>query len=242
MRGRAPIRGVLFDKDGTLFSFRDSWADWTAEVIDELAGGDAGLAARLDRAIGFDRRRGDFAPDSAVIAGTSQTAAHLLAPHLGRDRDGLARFLDARALQATMRPAVPLGPLMARLRGAGLVLGVATNDTEAAATRHLVAAGVAEAFSIVLGYDSVPAPKPAPDMPRAFAAACGLSVEAVVMVGDSAHDLVAGRQAGMRTVAVLTGIATGDDLRPLADAVLPDIGHLPDWLGLPPEPARFADC
>jgi phosphoglycolate phosphatase len=54
------------------------------------------------------------------------------------------------------------------------------------------------------------------------------------MVGDSRHDLQAGRAAGMRTVAVLTGIATSPDLRDLADVILPDIGHLPGWLdGLP---------
>jgi phosphoglycolate phosphatase len=50
------------------------------------------------------------------------------------------------------------------------------------------------------------------------------------MVGDSRHDLAAGRAAGMHTVAVLTGPARDEDLRPFADVVLPDIGHLPEWL------------
>jgi phosphoglycolate phosphatase len=50
------------------------------------------------------------------------------------------------------------------------------------------------------------------------------------MVGDSTHDLRAGRAAGMRTIGVLTGLATAQELSPLATAVLPDIGHLPNWL------------
>jgi len=50
------------------------------------------------------------------------------------------------------------------------------------------------------------------------------------MVGDSTHDLIAGRAAGMKTIAVLTGMAGPADLAPLADAVLPDIGHIPGWL------------
>jgi phosphoglycolate phosphatase len=50
------------------------------------------------------------------------------------------------------------------------------------------------------------------------------------MVGDSRHDLEAGRAAGMRTVAVLTGIAGAADLAPHADVVLADIGGLPGWL------------
>ena len=36
------------------------------------------------------------------------------------------------------------------------------------------------------------------------------------MVGDSTHDLRAGRAAGMRTVAVLTGLAGADELAPLS--------------------------
>jgi len=52
----------------------------------------------------------------------------------------------------------------------------------------------------------------------------------VVMVGDSTHDLIAGRAAGMACVGVLTGTAVEGDLAPFADAVLPDIGHLPGWL------------
>ena len=50
------------------------------------------------------------------------------------------------------------------------------------------------------------------------------------MVGDSRHDLIAGRAAGMQTVGVLTGMAELADLAPFADVVLPDIGHLPLWL------------
>jgi phosphoglycolate phosphatase len=37
----------------------------------------------------------------------------------------------------------------------------------------------------------------------------------------------------MRTVAVLTGIASRADLAPHADVVLDTIGALPAWLGLP---------
>jgi phosphoglycolate phosphatase len=64
----------------------------------------------------------------------------------------------------------------------------------------------------------------------AFAAFTGLDPAEVLMVGDSRHDLEAGRAAGMRPIAVLTGIARAADLAPHAEAVLPDIGALPAWL------------
>jgi phosphoglycolate phosphatase len=59
----------------------------------------------------------------------------------------------------------------------------------------------------------------------------------VAMVGDSAHDMHAGHAAGMRRVAVLTGIADHAELAPHAEVVLPDIGHLPGWISHSAKPS-----
>jgi phosphoglycolate phosphatase len=125
---------------------------------------------------------------------------------------------------------VPLRPVLGALRGRGLRLGVATNDSEGPARAHLAQAGVADLFDFVAGFDSGWGGKPAPGQLAAFAAHTGILPTRIAMVGDSRHDLMAGRAAGMRTVAVLTGIAEAPELSPLADAVLPDIGHLAGWL------------
>ena len=109
-------------------------------------------------------------------------------------------------------------------------LGLATNDAEAPAHQHLRIAGVHDLFDFVAGFDSGYGPKPAPGQLLAFAARFGLQPSRVVMVGDSLHDLHAGRAAGMRVVAVLTGIAKADTLAPHADAVLPDISGLGPWI------------
>jgi phosphoglycolate phosphatase len=50
------------------------------------------------------------------------------------------------------------------------------------------------------------------------------------MIGDSLHDLHAGRAAGMAVMGVLTGPATEAELAPHADVVLPSIAALPAWL------------
>ena len=87
-----------------------------------------------------------------------------------------------------------------------------------------------DAFDFVAGYDSGFGAKPGPGQLQAACEYFGCAAGAAVMVGDSLHDLMAGRAAGMRTVGVLTGLAARAELSPLADAVLPDIGHLPGWL------------
>lgn len=224
------IDAILFDKDGTLFDFRISWGNWATGFLARLAS-DADHAERLGRAIGFDAATRGFAPDSPVIAGTAADIAAALAPHLdGIPVVDLTGMIDDAAGSAPMSEAVPLRPLLTGLRDRGLRLGVATNDSEAPARQHLAAHGITGYFDFIAGYDSGHGAKPGPGMCLAFAGALGLDPGRVAMVGDSRHDLEAGRAAGMRTVAVLTGIARAAALAPLADVVLPDIGALPRWL------------
>lgn len=228
------IAAVLFDKDGTLFDFEASWADWVHALIADLSGGAESLASEISSEIRFDRAARRFAPDSPIIAGTLDEICQRIAPLLpGTTAGDLAEMVNARAAVARMVPATPLAPLLAELRGRGLALGVATNAAESEAMAHLEEAGIAAEFDYVAGCDSGFGAKPAPGMCTAFAKTLALDPGQVLMVGDSLHDLVAGRAAGMRTLAVLTGLATEADLGPHAEAVLPHIGHLPDWLGTP---------
>ena len=224
------IDGVVFDKDGTLFDFRQSWGGWAARMLTQLAQ-DPAHAATLAAAIGYYPDRQDFHPDSPVIAATAEEIAAALLPHLpGQTQAALAARLNALAQDAVMAPAVPLRPVLGALRDRGLKLGVATNDTESPARAHLSAHGVLDLFDFIAGCDSGHGAKPGPGMCLAFARKTAIDPARVVMVGDSTHDLIAGRAAGMRCVAVLTGIAKTEELAPHADAVLPDIGALGGWI------------
>lgn len=224
------IDGIVFDKDGTLFDFRISWGRWAEDFLAGLARDRAHHAAMAE-AIGYLPAERSFRPDSVVIAATAADIAAALLPHLpDHDLTSLRATIDEAAAGVTMSEAVPLVPLFTALRARGLRLGIATNDSEAPARAHLEAHGLTGLLDFIAGYDSGYGPKPGPGMCQAFAASQGLDPARVFMVGDSLHDLEAGRAAGMRTLAVLTGIATAGDLAPMAEAVLPDIGAIPALL------------
>ena len=224
------IGGIIFDKDGTLFDFHRSWGGWAVGFVRGLAR-DEGHADALGRAIGFDLATGTFAHDSPVIAATAADIALALLPHLpGQSAAAITTHINTAAALAPMAEAVPLRPLLSALRARGLKIGLATNDTEVNARAHLEAHAITGLFDFIAGYDSGHGPKPGPGMCAAFARECGLDPTRVVMVGDSLHDLHAGRAAGMICVGVLTGMASKADLAPHADAVLADIGALPDWI------------
>ncbi|WP_439121602.1 HAD family hydrolase [Marivita sp.] len=230
---RRDVGAILFDKDGTLFDFDATWSVWAANLLVRLANGETSRARKLGDLIGFDVEQARFSPDSFVIAGTPDDLVDTLSPEFPElSRTQLFTLINNEAESAPMAEAVPLAPLLDHFLAHDLCLGVATNDAERPALSHLEEAGIRDRFAFVAGSDSGFGAKPAPGQLLAFCDAIGVHPHRAVMVGDSTHDLIAGRTAGMLTVAVLTGLAEAPVLAPHADVVLPDIGHLPAWIGL----------
>ena len=225
------IKGSIFDKDGTLFDFGATWETWASAFLLRLCDGDTERAFEIGKALEFDMRTQTFSKTSVVIAATPPDIAHSLAPFFPHmTLTDLLDLLNEEAEQAPQREAVPLVPFLTDLRARGLRLGVATNDAEKPARAHLEQASATGFFDFIAGYDSGFGGKPGPGQLMAFADRYQLQTDQCVMVGDSTHDLRAGRAAGMQTFGVLPGMAEAEVLRPFADVVRPDIGHLPDWL------------
>jgi len=226
-----PISALLFDKDGTLFHFAATWEGWAEAFLLRACRNDRARASLIGNHIGFDMTSRRFQPDSLVIAGTPAEIAEAMIPHIPElEHDALLSMLNDEAGTVTQVETVPLVAYLDGLRGDGLRLGVATNDAYAPAMAHLGSVGIAGHFDFVAGFDSGHGAKPGAGQMLAFATVVDLDPAHIAMVGDSVHDLTAGRAAGMVTIGVLTGIADTSDLAPHADVVLPDIGHIPAWL------------
>ena len=225
------VAGILFDKDGTLIDYAATWdsANWRAAYF--FADGNEALAERLMVAGGWDSEAGRVMPGTPLIAATVEEIAvvwsALLPPHK-RDEGVMAALLHTMmATDITSQPLVDLEALFGRLRSDGMRLGIATNDSEAGAEATLRPLDIMHHLDFVAGYDSGHGAKPAPGMVLAFAEHLKVDPTAVMMVGDSSHDLEAGRAAGAISVGVLTGSATEQDLAPFADHILADVDALP---------------
>jgi phosphoglycolate phosphatase len=166
-----------------------------------------------------------------VIASTSEAVAEAILPYsLDQNKDALIARMTAASSGTPQVQVSDLKSLFANLKKRRLKLGVATNDAEEPARENLSQADVSGLFDFIAGFDSGYGAKPAPGQLLAFCEQVGLASNQCVMVGDSLHDLHAGRAAGMRTVGVLTGPAQREELAPFADVVLATIAELPEWL------------
>ncbi len=225
------IKGLIFDKDGTLFDFNATWGAFTRALLVAESAGDPSRLHQLADALGYDLTANQFRTGSVVIAEPIDVVAAAVASVTGElDLSALIARMNAGSSAAPQIPAANLPVLMADLRRAGATLGVVTNDAEDPAMRHLQDAGILNEMAFVAGYDSGFGAKPAPGQLLAFCNATGIAPLACAMIGDSRHDLAAGRAAGMICIGVLTGPALKEDLTPFADTVLDSIADLPMWL------------
>ena len=229
-----PLKAILFDKDGTLVDFDQSWGEAGFHVITELAKGDAETFARLTEVAKYDPKTRRFLPGADLIAGTSADFGPDWAKALGRsDHETVAREIDQlfMALAPTMMVTIgdPL-KVLGELAQKGYRLGIATNDIEAAALQQAELMGLLPHLDFIVGQDSGHGAKPGPGMVQGFARHVGVEPQHVALVGDSTHDLHAARAAGAIGIAVLSGPATRDELAPHADYVIDSIVDLPELL------------
>lgn len=222
------IRGILFDKDGTLFDFAGTWKGWFENVLADLAGEDIRLKQRLAQACGYQPDTGGFIPDSLIVSGTSSQVNQALSACADGLTEAKVDHITRQHLQSLpYAPVCDLRLVFGELLRQGITLGVATNDTETSAHKQLSDAGVVDQLAFICGSDSGFGGKPGNGMALAFCAQTGLKPAEIAVVGDAGHDLEAGRSTGAGlNIAVLTGPATRQQLEPLADLILPDISYL----------------
>ncbi|OCA93271.1 hypothetical protein ACU21_06845 [Actinobaculum suis] len=202
------IKGVLFDKDGTLLELT---IEEPARQLVEEAIAQAGLneteATSFREKMGFVGGRLQL--NSLIVAGSIGEQAACLAPLLGRSFEQTVQYVDDHYRRAALEENIMdrlmdgATEVVRELAGQGYVLGVVTNDHHEATKQILEETGLAPYFSFIGAADRFPA-KPHTASLNAFCESFALSAQEVVYVGDSAVDI---------EYAQSTRAAIGFDLR-----------------------------
>lgn len=229
------IRGVLFDKDGTLIEMDGLWVPVIKEMVAEQFGaGPQEVARRLEPA-GYDVATDTFLAGSVLAAGTTQQLVAVLWPELNEAAvQRKAKILSEALVHKStnrVKALMPLHNVFDELHELGMRLGIATNDSEGSALSHVAHLGIEHYFVDVIGFDGVDVPKPSGQMIARFAEKTGLKPSEIAMVGDNTHDLEEARNGGAGlAIGVLSGNASHEDIAHLADHVLESVAKLPALL------------
>ncbi|GII66820.1 phosphoglycolate phosphatase [Sphaerisporangium krabiense] len=115
-------------------------------------------------------------------------------------------FIEAsRRLTGRVRVYDGVPEMLASLRDAGLVTGVATGKHGWRARALLEAVGLSPLLDVVIGSDEVSRPKPAPDIVQACLDKLGVPPGQAMYVGDAPADMRSARAASVLAVAALWG-------------------------------------
>ncbi|MBB3143478.1 phosphoglycolate phosphatase [Halomonas organivorans] len=196
------IRLVVFDLDGTLV---DSVPDLAAAVdtaLADLALPMPGEAKVRDWVGNGSRILMERALEDAL--GEAPAAAFLDTAH----ERFLSRYGEAPCERTRLYSGV--GEALAGLAASGRRLALVTNKPAAFIAPILRATGIERYFGMCLGGDSLPRRKPDPLPLMHVAKHFDVAPAHCLMVGDSRHDIAAGRAAGFRTLAVPYGYNHGE--------------------------------
>ena len=225
------IRGILFDKDGTIIDYWRTWVPINRAAALYAAGGDNAIADALLRLGGHDPTTDGITPGSPLAAGDALDIAKAFASHPGiapaeRLVAGIDRiFCSGGAQHSALISGA--GDTLTELKRRGFHLGLATNDSGAGLEASLGSHRILGLFDFTAGCDAGFGSKPDPRMVQGFCNAVGLGRHEIAVVGDAAHDLAMGRAAGVAlTVGVLSGTSRRQDLAALADLVVDSINDL----------------
>ena len=102
--------------------------------------------------------------------------------------------------------------VVAALASRGARLGVVTSKLRMGAERGLITTGLMEFFHTIVSADEVSRPKPHPEPVFAALERLGIDAGNAVFIGDSPHDIAAGKEAGVTTAGVLWGPFAREEL------------------------------
>ena len=207
-----PIVTVLLDVDGTLLDTREF------------------IFAAYEHALGlhgFEVPQRDLLAtwvgspleDNYALHAHSNAVETLVDAHRAFQRDNLHLSMPFPGTVATL----------AELKRRGIVLGAVTSRSRRTSIATLELAGIADYFDVVVSAEDAPALKPDPAPLRHALMVVGRDTVGAAMVGDTVHDIAAGRALGIATVGVSYGFGTGLEAA-APDRVIAAIEELPGAL------------
>ncbi|MEL7649711.1 MAG: HAD family hydrolase [Sedimentibacter sp.] len=233
------IKGILFDKDGTIIDFslwRNAGINTVATIMKEQGLEDAMIERSLQRSIGITEK--GVEPFGALAYKTHEDVAAEI--HFILSKYKKIDFMDFKVHVAELlrnevlrddvefRETTDLRTLFGHLKDNGIKVGLATADSYQSAMHMVNKLNHHDLYDFFGSYDGVMKPKPNKDMCVRFCEMYGFKPYEVAIVGDSHNDMLFARNSGAIGVGVLSGVSSKINLKDTADIIIPSVDSLFD--------------
>jgi len=236
------IKGILFDKDGTLIDFFEVWGRAIRPVTEELLNiykiqKTEDLTTKILSEIGVHDSKID--PEGSLawkpydmIAQDISNIIHQVKPEVQIDALELKQHLSRLffEFQTEKQKKVPeltnLKLLMETLDDMGIKIGIATTDEYDSVKVCMKKTGVEKQISFY-GAAGMELPvKPDKELLLEAAKKWNLQPDTIAVVGDTPNDMRFAKNAGAIGIGVLSGTGTRADLNEIADYVIESVDEL----------------
>lgn len=225
------IKGILFDKDGTLLKFDELWSEATKKVIPEFLNEigiltDEENISKAVKAVGksiaamtyFDMTKAilkcfGIKTNQKKIQGYSKKLEKLY-------------FEEVTKSTANIIPTANLHKLFNWIFEKKIIVGLATADTRQTAVKCLDRLGIISFFSYIGSDDGRLKPKPSSDIIEDFKNKFGINSDEIMVVGDTVTDMQFAKNGGAVAVGVLSGVGKEEELKKNADFILDNAEQL----------------
>lgn len=236
------IKGILFDKDGTLIDFFSLWLGAAKSFVTQFFK-ENNLSEEVKECVfhAMGIENGEIDPHGGLAYKSYSEIAMDITDELSREQI----YLESRKVrmqlerlfsdyvtesQAQYVETADIKAVLDALKQRDIRVGLATADTVRSARNCLQRLGVLEKFDYVGADDGVLRPKPEADMFLEFQKKFGLKPQEIAVVGDTYNDIRFARENGGVAIGVLSGVSQEADFRGEADYILNSVGELPQLL------------
>jgi len=213
------VKGALIDLDGTIVDSRRAYSEALKKTYKALGlkNFNPAIALEIPRRLEQNQPLTDLIPEVNI--------EKFLETYLG-----VYYAITENETKPLPNVSKTLEELSRRLK---LALLTMRHVPEENIRKELAKFGLAKYFQCVFTALDMRFPKPSPKAILECVEKLGVKISECVVVGDSIMDIRAGKNAGAKTVAVLSGIFLREELvKEKPDLILKDISELPGFLSV----------
>ena len=234
------IKGILFDKDGTLIDFYEVWGTAAGPVMERILNeyglsSEKGMKDKLLEAIGV---HGNVIDSEGALAWkpyawiAKDLANVLLLENVNASCERLTEqlregFYEEVSIKRQEYPVfTDVKKLMEKLHQLGIKTGLATTDEYESTRICMDKIGISEWISFY-GTSGINYPeKQDGELIRIAAREWHISPEEIAVIGDTPNDMRFARHGKAIGIGVLSGTGKKEDLEPLADYIIDSVDDL----------------
>lgn len=231
------IKGILFDKDGTLIDFslwRNAGIETIKNILKENEIEDEELFNALQRSIGITEN--GVEPFGALSYKTHDEVAaelHFLISkykniEFVKFKKRVSQLLRDEVLRedVVFKPITDLHILFDFLKDNDIKVGLATADTMRSAMHMIDKLKLHDKLDFIGAHDGTTKQKPHQETCEKFCNMYSLKPSEVAVIGDTYSDMLFAKNCNAIAIGVLSGVSSEYNLRDVADIIVPSIESL----------------